>query len=126
MQLNLKSKGRLSVSDSIFLDRIAPDVDKEFNYLTACLVKDNNLKVLSLLSSIVSRNPLQSPMLSVLYRVALLEEKLKKGDNISLIIIDDPAMLPIIEQIMDKFDKNISIRKDYIFFKSKSIFFTNL
>ena len=96
MQLDLSNNGELSIEDSILIDKIAPEVQNEYNKLVENLISDNALCSLDLLLSVVSRDPHRSSVLLTLCKILLLEKKLKNGDDISLIIIESPMLIPTI------------------------------
>ena len=110
MKLDLSIKGRLSIEDSILIDTIAPKAQGAYNKLIAQLVVDNALCELDLLLSITSRNPLHSQLLPIVSKLFLLQEKLERGDVVSLIVIEDSFMLDPINEILAKFDKKIPIK----------------
>jgi len=110
MQLDLSIKGRLSIEDSILIDQIAPRAQKEYNKLIEQVIKDNTLNGLALLLSVCSRNPFHSVILPFLSKALLLEEKLKKDDKITLIVVENTLMSTIIHSILDKFNQKIPIR----------------
>ena len=80
MQLDLSNNGRLSLQDSALIDRIALQVQEEFNIATQSLVSINNLSDLELLLSVVSRNPSQTSVLLSLCKIRLLNEKLSLSE----------------------------------------------
>lgn len=110
MQLDLRNRGELSVEDSMLIDGIAPKVQTEYNKFIGQLISDNRLSGLELLLSIASRNPFHSSVLPILCKALLLEEKLKKGDLVSSIIVENAPMLAIIRSVLNKFDRQIPIR----------------
>ena len=118
MRLDLSVKGKLSIGDSLLIDKIAPKVYDSYNNFIVRLVADNSLCELDLLLSIVSRNPLQSQLLPIISRLILLQEKLERGEVISQITIEDSSMLSPINGILAKFDVKIPIQV-----KNKNIFF---
>jgi hypothetical protein len=126
MQLDLGNKGGLSIEDSILIDKIAPEVQNEYNKLVENLISDNALCRLDLLLSVVSRNPHHSSILSTLCKVLLLEKKLKRGDDISLIIIESPILIPTINSVLDKFNQKIPVRVRHKFPHILLIFFSGI
>jgi hypothetical protein len=110
MHLDLSNNGRLSIEDSVLIDSIAVKVQKEYNKSTEKLVLNNNLSNLELLLSVISRNPSQTSILSSLCKIHLLDEKLKTGDDIHQITIQDNSMLDVINELLIKFDKKIPIK----------------
>ena len=110
MQLDLSIKGKLSIKDSLLIDKIAPKAQIEYNKLIEQLISDNTLCELDLLLSVTSRNPFHSLVLSTLCKVLLLEERLKKGDKISLIVVENTFVLTIVRSILDKFNQKIPIK----------------
>lgn len=110
MVLDLSNKGKLSIEDSILIDSIAIKVQKEYNKSTEKLISINKLSELDLLLSVVSRNPFETSILPTLCKVILLEEKLKKGDKINLIIIENNYILETIELLLEQFNIKISIK----------------
>ena len=115
MQLDLSIKGKLSIKDSILIDKIAPKVQSEYNKLIEQLVSDNALCELDLLLSVTSRNPFHSLVLPTLCKVLLLEEKLKKGDKISSIVVENTLMLASIYSILAKFNQKIPVKVNHKF-----------
>jgi hypothetical protein len=118
MQLDLTNNGRLSIEDSILIDRISLKVQKEYNLSTGDLVVLNNLSGLDLLISVVSRNPFQTSILPSLCKLCLLDEKLKNGDRIDLIILQDSNLIDAINSILEKFNQTIPIQ---VYKKNNSI-----
>jgi hypothetical protein len=115
MELNLSKKGRLSIKDAILIDKIAPKVQDEYNKLIEQLINTNALSELDLLLSVTSRNPFHSLVLPTLCKVFLLEEKLKRGDKISLIIVENALMLEVIYSILAKFNQKIPVKVSHKF-----------
>ena len=109
-KLDLSIKGGLSIKDAILIDKIAPRAQEEYNQFIGQVVRMNKLGSLHLLLTACSRNPFHSVILPFLCRVLLLEEKLKKGDKITLIIAENPLMSTIIFSILDKFNQKIPIK----------------
>jgi len=115
MQLDLSIKGKLSIKDSILIDKIAPKVQSEYNKLIEQLISDNTLCELDLLLSVTSRNPFHSLVLPTLCKVLLLEEKLKKGDKISSIVVENTLMLASIYSVLAKFNQKIPVKVNHKF-----------
>jgi hypothetical protein len=126
MQLDLSNNGELSIEDSILIDKIAPEVQNEYNKLVENLISDNALCTLDLLLSVVSRNPHHSSVLLTLCKILLLEKKLKNGDDISLIIIESPMLIPTINSVLDKFNQKIPVRVRNRFPHILLIFFSGI
>ena len=110
MKLNLSAKGEVSVDDSILMDELSSKTQKACDEFIVQLVDGNSLCELDLLLSVISRNPLQSQLLPIINRLTLLQKKLEQGDDISLIVTDDRAMLGPIGKILDKFDQEIPVK----------------
>jgi hypothetical protein len=110
MRLDLGVKGELSTKDSLLIDRIAPKVYDSYNNFITQLVADNSFHKLDFLLSIVSRNPLQSSILPTFCKVALLQEKLKKGDTVSEIIVDNSLILEIVNDVLSQFGQKIPVK----------------
>jgi len=110
MQLDLSNKGILSIEDSILIDKVALQVQQEYNKIIEQLITDNSLSDLDLLLSIVSRNPYTSSVLPILCKIMLLEEKLKKGDKISLIIVENKLVVETIISVLKKYNQTIPIQ----------------
>jgi len=110
MDLNLSIFGNLSKEDSALMDKVSLESQSLCNQFVSQLADSNSLCELDLLLSIVSRNPLQSQLPLIIDRLLLLRLKLKQGDKISSITIEDSSMLPPIEEILNQFDVKIPMR----------------
>ncbi len=109
MQLDLSSKGKLSIEDSILIDSVAPQVVKEYNKIIEELVNVNNLKGLDLILSVISRNPFHSSVLLSLCKLSLLEEKLNKNESISSVVIENKATYLATKTIIERYRSNTTI-----------------
>jgi len=108
--LNLFTGGRLSVSDSILLDQLEPTVRDKYNEFTDELIRINKLQGLSLLLNLSCRNTLASPLLDLFCKISLLEEKLKKFDNISVIYVDNYQIAEIVDELLLKYNQRADVR----------------
>lgn len=109
MTLDLSKNGKLSVADSILIDNIAPKVVNEYSQFSIEIIRLNNLRGMDLISSAVSRNPFHSEILSSLCKLSLLEEKLKKGDRISVVVIENQAIYSATREIIDKYKADVKV-----------------
>jgi len=109
--LDLSARGKLSIKDSILIDKIFPYVVNKYNDYIGSLVSANNIKESSLLLSLLSRDPRSTPFMSFLCKVELLEEKIRSDDLPNLIIVDYKDEKKIIKQVLDRSAiKNIKIK----------------
>jgi len=113
VQLDLSNQGKLSIADSVLIDKLAPRVQNGYNQFTEQLVKDNDLDELHLLLTVCSRNPYQSEILPTLCKAFLLDEKLRRGDRITLVIVEDYLMLGVVRSILDKLNQSIPIKVNH-------------
>jgi hypothetical protein len=101
-ELDFRKNGKLSVDDSILIDKIAPIVLRDYNDFTGRFIKANKLTGLSLLLAATCRNTLASPVFDVFCRAALLEEKIIKGQVPNIIHVDEETE-GIINGVLEKF-----------------------
>ena len=99
--LDLSVNGKLSINDSILIDKIFPYVVDKYNNYIGGLVNINNVNGCDLFTSFLSRDPRSTPFMSFLCKVELLEEKIKSGDVPNLIIVDFEDEKKIIKQVLD-------------------------
>jgi hypothetical protein len=101
-KLDFRKNGKLSVDDSILIDKIAPIVLREYNDFTGRFIKANKLTGLSLLLAATCRNTLASPVFDVFCKAALLEEKLINGKVPAIIHVDEETK-GVIDGVLEKF-----------------------
>jgi hypothetical protein len=101
-ELDFRKNGKLSVDDSILIDKVAPIVLQEYNDFTGKFIKTNNLTGFSLFLAATCRNTLASPVFDVFCRAALLEEKIIKGQVPNIIHVDEETE-GIINGVLEKF-----------------------
>ena len=103
--LDLRIKAKLSVEDAMLIDKIEPVVRTEFNNLIKKIIYDNSLSSLSLLLSVTCRNTMTSPVLDTLCRARLLEEKIKNGDILSTIYVENYETAELIKSVLAKYSQ---------------------
>jgi len=108
--LNLFSGGKLSTSDSLLLDQLEPSVRDIYNEFTDELIRINKLKGLSLLLNLSCRNTLVSPLLDLFCKISLLEEKLKRLDDIRVIYVDNYQIAEIVNELLLKYQQGADVR----------------
>jgi len=101
-ELDFRKNGKLSVDDSILLDKIAPIVLREYNEFTGRFIKANKITGLNILLAATCRNTLASPVFDVFCRAALLEEKIIKGQVPTIIHVDEETE-GVIKGVLEKF-----------------------
>lgn len=109
MRLDLSVRGKLSIEDSLLIDEIVPKFYDSYNDFIAQLMADNSLRELDFLLTIVSRNPLQSSILPTFCKISLLQEKLRQGDVVSSIIVEDGFMLAVVGEVLSRFNQKTSV-----------------
>ena len=107
---NLFPGGELSVSDSILIDQLAPEVLDEYNHFTDELILNNQLKGISLLLNSTCRNSLAFPLLDLFCKISLLEEKLKKSDEIEVIYVDSYELAAIASELLERYKREIDVK----------------
>lgn len=107
---NLFTGGVLSASDSLLLDQLAPSVRDKFNEFTDELIRINKLQGLSLLLNLSCRNTLASPLLDLFCKISLLEEKLKKLDDIRVIYVDNYQIAEIVNELLLKYKQRADVK----------------
>ena len=108
--LNLFTGGRLSASDSLLLEQLAPSVIDKYNDFTDELIRRNKFQGLSLLLNLSCRNPLASPLLDLFCKISLLEEKLKKLEDVRVIYVDNWQIAEIVNELLLKFKKKVEVK----------------
>jgi len=127
MKLNLTSKGILSKNDSKLIDEIYPEVVKKYNDFIIKYANVNNSSPIDLLNPIFSRNPYQSSILDNILKLELLEIKLKQGEPIDVILIDNSELEYPIKQILKRYKVEICLKKvDLIYSQEYLLVFKNL
>jgi len=101
MTLDFRENGKLSVEDSLLIEKIAPDVLQEYNDFTARFIKTNNLTGLSLLLTGTCRNTYASSVFDIFCKVALLEERIIMNQVPDIIHVDE-KIEGIINGVLEK------------------------
>jgi hypothetical protein len=107
---NLFPRGELSISDSILIDQLEPQVLDEYNHFTDELILNNQLKGISLLLNSTCRNSLAFPLLDLFCKISLLEEKLKKSDEIEVIYVDSYELAAIASELLQRYEREIDVK----------------
>ena len=102
--MDLRRNGTLSVKDSILLDEIEPKVREDFNEYVGEFITQNKLTGLDLLLTATCRNTIVSQVHDTFCRMALLEERLKKMDYPTKILVDNAVIAGLINQILKKYN----------------------
>ena len=108
--LNLFTGGKLSASDSLLLEQLAPSVIEKYNKFTDELIRRNKFQGLSLLLNLSCRNTLASPLLDLFCKISLLEEKLKKFEDIRVVYVDNWQIAEIVNELLLKFEKKSEVK----------------
>ena len=107
---NLFTGGKLSPSDSLLLDQLEPSVRGKYNEFTDQLIRINKLQGLSLLLNLSCRNTLASPLLDLFCKISLLEEKLKKLDDIRVIYVDNYQIAEVVNELLLKYKYSADVK----------------
>ena len=107
---NLFTGGKLSSSDSLLLDQLEPSVIGKYSEFTDELIRINKLQGLSLLLNLSCRNTLASPLLDLFCKISLLEEKLKKLDDIRVIYVDNYQISEVVNELLLKYKYSADVK----------------
>lgn len=102
--LDFRKNGVLSISDAAALERLEPEVRKNYNNYLNVLISENTLNGKGLFIPVTCRNTTQSKLLDHLCYLSLLERKLIQNDEINRIIIDNVALEDPVRLLLKKYN----------------------
>jgi hypothetical protein len=108
--LDLRRDGCLSIEDAKYITTLEPKIRKEYNCYIGELIKVNKLENSQLLLGVTCRNTYISLVHDRLCRLALLEFKLKKKQDLETIIIDSYTLKSPVAQILTDYSSQALIK----------------